>query len=290
MPSGGRTGPPSAPLFWGGGTTIQYTPREDPTYLDRIHQASQAEPTDNSLLDRLRRAEAKLEEKEALLARFVRAYDELYHQHGFDYYISEYEARVQEVVAQQEIIEQQQGTIEAQQAQISRLEAQTGGQYRSFRLISGGDDHREWLKRAIQEARSEIIIISPWLHPKAVNHEIKSRLRDAARRGVAVCIAWGYTDEPDVGEAERREVGRRLATSLRNDLDAEHQANLFITNVKTHEKVVICDDKFCIWGSFNWLSNAGMGRRRETSSYSEYPDHVRQWKRRVAECFRGASL
>ena len=62
-----------------------------------------------------------------------------------------------------------------------------------------------------------------------------------------------------------------------------------VKRIATHEKLIICDDQFCAWGSFNWLSYRGehdADYRRETSYYSERPGDIALWKDRVAALFR----
>ena len=59
--------------------------------------------------------------------------------------------------------------------------------------------------------------------------------------------------------------------------------------VETHEKFIICDDVFCAWGSFNWLSYRGerdSGYRREASVYSERQEDVELWNGNAAALFK----
>jgi len=62
-----------------------------------------------------------------------------------------------------------------------------------------------------------------------------------------------------------------------------------VKRTETHEKFIICDNRFCVFGSFNWLSYRGerdRGYRRETSLYSERPDDLALWKANADSLFR----
>lgn len=77
--------------------------------------------------------------------------------------------------------------------------------------------------------------------------------------------------------------------ALKRDVSNDLLSNLIVKRTETHEKFIICDDQFCAWGSFNWLSYRGevdRGYRRETSFYSERPDDVALWKANAAHLFR----
>ena len=94
--------------------------------------------------------------------------------------------------------------------------------------------------------------------------------------------------------AQRREAATR---NLRMGEDAIEQLRRMIQNpalrdklvvrrTETHQKFIICDDRFCAVGSFNWLSYRGEGPRYESSHYSERHADVAQWQEEAAALFR----
>ena len=157
-------------------------------------------------------------------------------------------------------------------------------EYRStpaFFLITDGRHHQE-LQRAIKATQSELTIISPWVHPRALNAQIRQLLVATIQRGAIVRIGWGYPNST----TEQIQVANTALSNLRRQVPLPSRDRLIVKHVKTHEKVLICDDRFCIWGSFNWLSNDGASTyRRETSSYSERPSDIALWKDHAATLF-----
>ena len=67
------------------------------------------------------------------------------------------------------------------------LAEQTGG---TTRLIKT-EEHRPLLLAAIDQAQSELTLVSAWIGPDAFDRELCHKLRQAMARGVQVRIAWG---------------------------------------------------------------------------------------------------
>ena len=169
----------------------------------------------------------------------------------------------------------------------SELREATSGDFRLIRT----EEHRHYLLKAIEEADSEITLVSAWIGPDAFDDEVCRLLADAInRRGVKVRIAWGMGVRRRGYEAKRnREKGENALKPLRRMVLGSLKSRLDIKLAETHEKFIICDDKFCAWGSLNWLSYRGMrgsGSRRETSSYSSRPEDVAKWRENAEYLFR----
>ncbi len=130
------------------------------------------------------------------------------------------------------------------------------------------DQHREALHEAITEARHELIIVSPWLRTAAVDYELISWLQTSLDRHKDLKISIGYGIDGDA-KAQKEFAARDQEEALRRlrKLADRVHGRLHIVDVgNTHEKVVICDDRFAIITSFNFLSfnpRAGKGIRRE---------------------------
>ncbi len=117
-------------------------------------------------------------------------------------------------------------------------------------------------------------------------------LVDAIKRGVKVRIAWGIgVNNSDTESVRDREVGNSVLSDLRKQIPEGLMDNLMVKCIDTHEKFIICDNLFCAWGSFNWLSYRGEPDteyhryRREISSYSEKQDHITKLKANAAMLF-----
>ena len=154
------------------------------------------------------------------------------------------------------------------------------------------EEHRPLLIRAIAEASSELTLVSAWIDPFAFDDELCRMLAATIGKGTKVRIAWGLGVNSRRGsEATRiREKGNNALATLIKLVPGHLRQNLAIKITETHEKFIICDDLFCAWGSFNWLSYRGerdSGYRRETSFYSERDDDIARWKGNAEVLFRG---
>ena len=175
----------------------------------------------------------------------------------------------------------------------AKLEASEGDLKRrtngSIRLIRT-EGHRRVLLDAIDRANQEVTLVSAWVGEQAFDEDVRDRLVSAMGRGARVRIAWGLGTTQRRGEGARnREKGENLLKRLRRRVPKNAKDLLVERRVETHEKFIICDDTFCAWGSFNWLSYRGerdSGYRRETSCYSERQEDIELWKVNAAALFR----
>ncbi|MYE10598.1 MAG: hypothetical protein F4X99_02835 [Gammaproteobacteria bacterium] len=163
-----------------------------------------------------------------------------------------------------------------------RLEELSGGEAHLVRT----EGHRPLLFEAARLAKSELTIVSAWVNSRTLDEELCGALIGAISRGVTVRIAWGFGTR---GERDRNRVkGDEALAHLMHKIPKAQRCRLIVRRIETHEKFMICDDRFCVWGSFNWLSYRGQrdeGYRRETSSYSERPGDVELWKANAATLF-----
>ena len=175
--------------------------------------------------------------------------------------------------------------VEAEKADLESLLAEkeqqlkelTGG---AFRLIKT-EEHRPLLLQAVDSAQSELTLVSAWIGRDAFDAELQRKLVQAMERGVQVRIAWGLGTERGPEAERNRARGNNVLNQLNRRIANGMKDQLIVKRTETHEKFIICDDRFCAWGSFNWLSYRGEldgGYRRETSSYSERPDDIAIWK------------
>lgn len=149
-------------------------------------------------------------------------------------------------------------------------------------------EHREALREAITTARRELVIVSPWLRTAAVDEELMGWLRTTLDRNKELKITIGYGIERDAGK-QRDQAVRDQEEALRRlrKIAERCHGRLRIVEVgNTHEKVVICDDRYAIITSFNFLSfkpRPGKGIRREMGYRVTDATVVGQVKRRIAQ-------
>ncbi len=130
-----------------------------------------------------------------------------------------------------------------------------------------GAEHRQALLDAISEARKELIIVSPWLRTDAVDDELLGGLEKALERNRKLRIVVGYGIELDQGQQDWKARNQRTALRRLNSIGNRHRGRLRTVEIgNTHEKIVICDGRYAIVTSFNFLSfnpRPGRGIRRE---------------------------
>jgi hypothetical protein len=107
---------------------------------------------------------------------------------------------------------------------------------------------REYLFKALKEAKNRFMIVSPWIKSNVVNREFLSTLEETLKRRVQIHIIYGYKETPGSMKNDPWSI---------NQLEnlAHNYKNLkFQKTTNSHRKQIVCDDKFAIVTSFNFLS------------------------------------
>lgn len=139
-------------------------------------------------------------------------------------------------------------------------------------------EHRGYLDRALDEAKERILIVSPWIGFEVVDAQLLKRFRGVLERGVELWIGHGFRWERNRGKARKeadREVEKKLGLLAQDFPDLFH----FSSFGDTHAKVLVCDSRFSILTSFNWLSfkgDAKLGFRDERGYYVGLEDRVNE--------------
>jgi len=134
-------------------------------------------------------------------------------------------------------------------------------------------EHPRLLDSALGSCKQRLMIISPWIRAQVVTPEFLKRLKDALERDAAVYIGYGINAEE---QGEPRKADKEAEEKL-GKLAKRYKNFCFRRFGDTHAKVLICDSKFSITGSFNWLSFRGDPDRTfrdEQSVLVEIPEHV----------------
>jgi hypothetical protein len=175
---------------------------------------------------------------------------------------------------QEEAIEE---PITSKTKQILELEdklTKLSAKLKKNRPIQDGD-HRELLKDALTTAKYEIIIVSPWINKYATDQDIIGLIRKAVQRGVSVSIGYGMPLRP--GETKEKYLDETVAKEFKQIQKGANGEKLRVEWFGTHEKILVCDRRFCVITSFNWLSYRGdRGFRRDKGAYSENPEMIKQ--------------
>ena len=175
--------------------------------------------------------------------------------------------------------------IAAGESKLSRVTSDV------VRLIKT-EDHHGVLLDAINQSAVDLTLVSAWIDPFAFDGEVRESIAAAIQRDVRVRIAWGLGVKGKYTESIRNKKKGEKAIGKLKKLLGKNAKKLVVKTIDTHEKFIICDDKFCAWGSFNWLSYRGNkdgGYRRETSMYSAREDDVRLWREHADKMFQTVS-
>jgi hypothetical protein len=101
--------------------------------------------------------------------------------------------------------------------------------------------HIKIFDEAIDECKKELLIVSPWIRGAA-----KHLINKLANKNIKTTIIFGWRQD-DVNDEQVLERLRKMPNV--NLIDSR------TTGEGTHEKIVICDRKFAVIGSWNWLSH-----------------------------------
>lgn len=157
-------------------------------------------------------------------------------------------------------------------------------------------DHRPALAQAIDDARRELVIVSPWLRRSAVDEEMISWFRNSLdrHRELRVFVGYGISDEGNPGRVPSRRDRESHDEALRRlrELERSYARRIQLVELgNTHQKVVVVDTTYAIVSSFNFLSfkpQPGKMLRQETGMRFTDPDAVKTLKRDLLNIFRGS--
>ncbi len=192
--------------------------------------------------------------------------------------------------AEEEASQEETSIIHQRDERIAELEAELRMKARGEIRLIKTEEHHPLLLQAIEQSQVELTLVSAWIDPYAFDAEVIRKLVSALRRGVIVRIGWGLGVDRRGAESQRNlKKGEETIGKLKRAVPPGAKGRLIEERIDTHEKFIICDDQFCAWGSFNWLSyrgNVDRGYRRETSTYSTRPEDIGLWKGNASTLFQ----
>ena len=129
-------------------------------------------------------------------------------------------------------------------------------------------NHRKKLLESIDHSQSTLIIISGWARENAMNSEFRNKIKSALNRGVNIFLGYGYIGYSDEENEKHRIASKKVINELQEWSSSISSIGVLRSRYyPEHSKILICDDQFAIYGSFNWLSNKGeYSKNNETSS------------------------
>jgi phosphatidylserine/phosphatidylglycerophosphate/cardiolipin synthase-like enzyme len=138
---------------------------------------------------------------------------------------------------------------------------------KKIKPITSNEDHRAVLMEALDKASDTLVILSGWATSYVINRDFQDRLAKCLKRGVNVYIGYGYqaAHEPRPKKTYEKEAENNLKALSEWCATQETDGFLIVRYYPNHTKLLICDEKFAVNGSFNWLSNSGRSLNEERS-------------------------
>jgi KaiC/GvpD/RAD55 family RecA-like ATPase len=111
-------------------------------------------------------------------------------------------------------------------------------------------DHLEILEKALREAKEELYVVVPEIRGQAAQ-KFNQDVEAALKRGISVTVIYGSNKRSNEDKEEP------LDEKELKDLFNKHKcARIFhLKGQGTNERILICDTKFAVVGSWNWLSH-----------------------------------
>lgn len=137
-------------------------------------------------------------------------------------------------------------------------------------------DHPPLLRDALNSAKRQLIIVSPWITEAVVDSDFLAALESRLQRGVSVHIGYGLGPEEGPPGAIRKL--QKLAGQFQNFQ--------LVRLGDTHAKILIKDEDWLVTTSFNWLSFRGDPKRafrEEWGTRIAISDQVREQAQRILQ-------
>lgn len=124
---------------------------------------------------------------------------------------------------------------------------------------------REMFEEAIKKGEKEINIMSPWMNQWVlVDSGIKDLIQKALERNATVKIVYGIKGNGSLNHNNgRNEKSKYWAENMKESF-RKYDKKFKIKEGNTHSKIVLCDDKFSLIGSYNFLSFEGRYDNKDT--------------------------
>ena len=124
--------------------------------------------------------------------------------------------------------------------------------------VEGSSAHRKLLIQTINQSKETVVVYSGWVLDYSIDEEFKQILKNALLRGVNFYLGYGYVDSQkrnniNKDRMKKTEQGLIKLQEWSNNIQSE--GKLKIIKFPNHKKILTCDYKYIVCGSYNWLSN-----------------------------------
>jgi hypothetical protein len=120
---------------------------------------------------------------------------------------------------------------------------------------------REKLWETIKTAKQRVLLLSGWISSEVINDVMAAEIRSALKRGVKFWIGYGFDKDRRRGKEQREQPQWKQAEATLIQIQKEFPNQFVFVDIGwSHEKRLICDNRFTFGGSFNLLSFSGEPR------------------------------
>lgn len=167
-----------------------------------------------------------------------------------------------------------QAKLDAAMKEIEELKKRHAAETSGKARYVSGREHRPVLLQALREAKSDVLIVVPWLLLGAVDDNLCAEVSKTLARGVRITIVWGLGTKWGHNREQAKAKSKPAIDRLKAVKAKIPGSKLNFVERETHEKLLFCDSKFVLIGSYNWLSAAANLHHKESSRYSERPEDI----------------
>jgi hypothetical protein len=153
-----------------------------------------------------------------------------------------------------------------------------------FELVVGRKESRAKFIEALESAEKNLVMVCPWLSSNAIDEKVKNLIEEALDRGVCINIGWGNLSDAKkpkfrsenhflewAKNGEKSHLAREgdgsewkyTAYSWLVEKEKISPSKLKLKLIGTHAKYLVCDDKFAMIGSHNFMTSSDYSNEEE---------------------------
>lgn len=154
----------------------------------------------------------------------------------------------------------------------------------SYDLVIGRYQSRQIFLEALEQSQQRLILVCPWLTNYAIDNDVQNLMIAALDRGISIDIGWGHLSDVKNNivplskaallNSKARKWGGYGAVNWVYDLHAKYPDLLTLKILGTHEKFLVCDDKFAMLGSHNYMTSHSSSSEREVGIKTDSPETI----------------
>ncbi len=155
---------------------------------------------------------------------------------------------------------------------------ETSSQY-NYTLITGRTQSHDILINALQEAEEQVIMVCPWLG-YGFNQKVFTLCENVLKRGAYLKIGWGKSEDIKNNQLDTKFNANAHYLDQLKAISPERFRDKLIG---THEKFLVCDDKYAFLGSHNFLTSGPQENERELGIKTNDPRLIQELIKRFNE-------